>query len=320
MKCLEPVLVGWSFGRLVDGSIKFRAVTARNYLDPFLAIGTDNASPIYVSCGKCPLCIKAKKRDLTTRIYHEARTAPASWFITLTYNPENLPSGGSLVKRDVQLFLKRLRKAFPSEHIRYCLVGEYGSLHLRPHYHLILFGLPLLPLVFFEHRGRYDVYRSPAIERSWPLGYSTVTRFDYSNARYVAQYCQKKAKFFDLPTGLEKPFCLSSRGKQHEGGIGAPWFDCYHSEILRDGFCLLNVRGHVFKVPLPKYYMRRARERYHDEWLSLVLKREDYLKSHLEELPTTEEFEQRLAELASAARLAETQEREALKKRRYENA
>lgn len=241
----------------------------------------------------------------------------ASWFVTLTYSDDFKPSDGSLVKRDVQLFLKRLRKAFPGQHIRYFLVGEYGKLHLRPHYHLILFGLPNLPLVWHEHRGQYDVYRSPAIERSWSFGYSTVTRFDYSNARYVAQYVRKKMDT-DLPRHLSKPFSLCSKGKHAEGGYGAPYFDKYHTEILRDGFCLLTVRGRTFKVPIPSYYLRRARDMYRTEWLDLVTRRADYLAAHYRELSPEEVLEAQ-AELASAACAFECKEADLLNKRRYEN-
>ena len=48
-----------------------------------------------------------------------------------------------LRKYDLQLFLKRFRyyvtKRFPQEKVRYFAVGEYGPVHFRPHYHLLLF-------------------------------------------------------------------------------------------------------------------------------------------------------------------------------------
>lgn len=327
MKCLEPVLVGYSFGRKPNGDVRFVSVKGcqPEVVDDRVFVFGQQASPIFVGCGHCPFCVKSKKRDITTRIVHEARCSSAAWFVTLTYNDAHLTYNNvflrdpTLVKRDVQLFLKRLRKACPNEHIRYMLVGEYGKLHTRPHYHMILFGLPDMPLAFWEHRGKYDVYRSSLIERCWTLGFSTLTRFDYSNARYVAQYCQKKASIQELPPDVEKPFMLGSRGKGGEGAIGAPWFDKWHTEMLRDGFCVMRVNGKSFKVPLPRYYLRRARERYHDEWLKLVLSREEYILSHCEELPTSDECIEYLASLASEARSIELHEQEALNKRRYEN-
>lgn len=48
----------------------------------------------------------------------------------------------SLNKRDVQLFLKRLRKSHkdPNSPIKYYAVGEYGGRSRRPHYHIIAFS------------------------------------------------------------------------------------------------------------------------------------------------------------------------------------
>ena len=39
---------------------------------------------------------------------------------------------------DVQLFIKRLRKKVKNERIRIFACGEYGPVHFRPHYHLLL--------------------------------------------------------------------------------------------------------------------------------------------------------------------------------------
>ena len=98
-------------------------------------------------CGQCLMCRINKRRLWTTRLYLEARChhPDSISFFTLTYNDENLTyaeSAPTLVYRDVQLFLKRLRKAlFPLTFRLYCGC-EYGSQSLRPHYHLILFGVP----------------------------------------------------------------------------------------------------------------------------------------------------------------------------------
>lgn len=48
-----------------------------------------------------------------------------------------------LRKIDLQLFFKRFRyyvtKRLPSEKVRYFAIGEYGPVHFRPHYHILLF-------------------------------------------------------------------------------------------------------------------------------------------------------------------------------------
>ena len=44
------------------------------------------------------------------RCVHEMQMHDASCFVTLTYRPECLPEGGSLLYADFQAFMKRLRK------------------------------------------------------------------------------------------------------------------------------------------------------------------------------------------------------------------
>ena len=97
-----------------------------------------------VPCGKCMACRQQKRKEWSMRVLHESTEYRNECFTTLTYSDDNLPENGSLVKRDLQLFFKRLRKALPpSQKIRYFACGEYGDTYFRPHYHTILFNLGL---------------------------------------------------------------------------------------------------------------------------------------------------------------------------------
>lgn len=49
---------------------------------------------------------------------------------------------GTLSPRDLDLFIKRLRKSLEPLKFRYFAVGEYGSRSQHPHYHVFLFGVP----------------------------------------------------------------------------------------------------------------------------------------------------------------------------------
>ena len=73
---------------------------------------------------------------------HEASLHERNCFLTLTFDDLHLPASGSVNVRDVQLFLKRFRKAltYRNMKIRFFACGEYGDKNLRPHYHLIIFG------------------------------------------------------------------------------------------------------------------------------------------------------------------------------------
>lgn len=86
-----------------------------------------------------------------------------------------------LDKVDVQLFMKRLRKRIykaTNEKIRYFACGEYGPVHFRPHYHLLL---------WFDNPKTLSVM-GKSIFASWKYG-----RVDYSLSRgntasYTASY------------------------------------------------------------------------------------------------------------------------------------
>ncbi len=74
-----------------------------------------------------------------------SRTVP--YFITLTFNNTFRPLHG-VQKEDVQKFLKRLRQILARDHnfteeIRYFAAAEYGSHSKLPHYHLILWNMPI---------------------------------------------------------------------------------------------------------------------------------------------------------------------------------
>lgn len=101
----------------------------------------------------------------------------SSSFVTLTYSNEKLPSGASLVPKDVELWLKRLRLAVAPAKLRYYLVGEYGSKTERPHYHLALFGL-----------GMMD---AQVIHDTWGMGHVVVGELNPQSAQYIAGYVTK---------------------------------------------------------------------------------------------------------------------------------
>ena len=65
-------------------------------------------------CGQCIGCRLERSRQWAIRCVHEASLYKDNCFLTLTYDDEHLPEDGSLNVRDVQLFLKKLRKKFGS--------------------------------------------------------------------------------------------------------------------------------------------------------------------------------------------------------------
>ena len=144
------------------------------------AVPWENPELIQIPCGKCIGCRLDYSRQWANRLMLESEYHDSAYFVTLTYNEGNLPlhyyvdgstgeafPAATLVKRDVQLFMKRLRKAFPDQHIRFYCAGEYGDESLRPHYHLILFGLKLDDLQFYARNNDFNYYTSSKLNKIW---------------------------------------------------------------------------------------------------------------------------------------------------------
>lgn len=202
-----------------------------------------------------------------------------SWFVTLTYNPRHLPAGAGLRLRDLQLFLKRLRRWYDEPGIRYLACGEYGDTPMdnfewtrlgRPHYHLALFGARGMRL--FEDRKLWKrttkghaLYRSADLEHAWrcqrcgeTLGHSYMGSLTFQSAAYVAGYVTKKLNGNPAQThyrrvhggtwwSVPREFAVMSRNP----GLGYEFFYKHLDEIAGQDFVRL---GDGKKFALPRYY------------------------------------------------------------------
>jgi len=159
-----------------------------------------------VPCGQCMNCRINRQRGHIGKILLEEAYAPNnSSFLTLTYNEEHLPENGTLIRSDLNAYLNRIRVGSLGK-IRYFAVGEYGTDKIRPHYHLILFGVPA------------DVWE-PYLAKKWndstgePLGFTSVGDLRPGGAAYIAGYCTKKLTRKDDPRleGKTPEFALMSK-------------------------------------------------------------------------------------------------------------
>lgn len=109
--------------------------------------------PVYVErlghsvpCGHCRSCRATLAATWAGRLRDESDSyAERPLFVMLSQNDQSLLPEG-LSKPRMQRFIKRLRFALSGRRksdIKYYLCGEYGPKTGRPHYHLILFGVPL---------------------------------------------------------------------------------------------------------------------------------------------------------------------------------
>jgi len=210
-------------------------------------------------CGACVGCRIARARSWSLRCVHEASLHKLNCFVTLTYSPSNLPSGGSLRYRDFQLFMKRLRKQTKIP-IRYFVCGEYGEALSRPHYHACLFGVDFPDKVPTTLLGRSGGYRSAFLDRVWGLGHCHVGDLNVRSAGYAARYVLKKI------TGqmADRHYQRADRdGVLHRvapefarmslrPGVGAGWLGKFRGDVFNRDF----VVHEGSQYPVPKYYDR----------------------------------------------------------------
>lgn len=239
MPCFRP-RKAWA---LISGGVTFR--------EPF---PLTRATPqVQVPCGGCVGCRSRRALSWVIRCRLELTLHTAATFVTLTY--ETAPP--QLVKADLSAFIKRVRskvrkadsrnrrqarkadRAVPDwRALKFFGCGEYGDKGGRPHYHLILFGLPP---------------GSPEISRSWTKGFHTSTEVTPARIAYCAGYVTKKLEYkskypdlVDLDTGEciegQPPFLLMSRRPAIAAHFKKYWAD-YSDHAVLDGQPL----------PVPRY-------------------------------------------------------------------
>lgn len=234
----------------------FSNANAKLFSSSVPLVGDDNLS---LPCGRCIGCRLERSRQWALRCVHESKMHARNCFVTLTFSPESLAKecvNGSLDKRHVQLFLKRLRFSFSSSIIRFFACGEYGDALSRPHYHLCLFGFDFDDRVPFSKSGDYWCYLSASLSKLWTFGHSTVCDFSFDTAAYVARYCIKKVTGDGAAAhygGRQPEFSMMSL----RPGIGKPWLDKYgKSDVFSYDECIVNRS----RCKPPRYY-DKLRER-----------------------------------------------------------
>ena len=128
-----------------------------------------------VDCGTCWQCRKDRINDYVGRCVAESRTAKATYALTLTYGDHMGVNASVLVYRDVQLFLKLVRKKYGK--LRYIVTGEYSTGKARAHYHIILFFYAKIPdWGKIAERSKKDLIEAQKFELA---EYSNNERFDW---------------------------------------------------------------------------------------------------------------------------------------------
>lgn len=215
--------------------------------------------PVQVPCGQCIGCRLERSRQWAIRCVHEASLHEDNIFLTLTYSPENLPPGGTLVKKHFQDFMKRLRHHAGKRKLRFFHCGEYGSENFRPHYHAIVFGYDFDDKILWKDSEAGKLYISESLNRLWPYGFSTIGGVTFESAAYVARYVLKKVtgekaerhyQSVEADTGEISKILPEYVTMSRRPGIATDWYKKYASDCYPDDFIVL--RGQ--KLRPPKFY------------------------------------------------------------------
>jgi len=222
-------------------------------ISPFYTRAPDTSTVTYIPapCGKCMPCRLTKASDWYIRLKEEQKNNLFTLFITLTYNDEN--NSGNVDKREIQLFIKKLRKLYK---FRYFLISEYGPDTFRPHYHMLLFT-------------NEDI-KFKDIEDKWTNGYVTVKHAINNRLKYVSRYHTDKGFNID---GLEKNFMLCST-KPAIGHCYLSKFRNYHEGHISRYYYTENGK----KKPLPKYYKQKLYTKKERQTVQMSVETPDTLK------------------------------------------
>lgn len=241
-------------------------------LNPFYKKDTGEQFP----CGKCFNCLQRRASGWSFRLMIEDKYAKSGYFVTLTYDNDNIPltaKGYMTLDRPgkkpgqkyadlshIQKFMRRIRFAQfgrSKGDLKYYMCGEYGGISYRPHYHVIFFNLDVKYLIgsrdakftqmrFLELDGKVP-YECP----SWEYGHITVGCVNQASVGYVLKYMSKPKRIpFHENDDRVKEYSTMSKG------IGlaylTPGAVKWHRSDLNSRM-YLNVADGI-KTAMPRYY------------------------------------------------------------------
>lgn len=215
------------------------------------------------------------------RQFLESLTHDDSCFCTLTYDDDHIPAGGALCKKDLQLFLKRLRFAVEPIRLRYFAVGEYGEETKRPHFHLSLFGMSRSQIL----DGLHGTYLSDDIVKNcWGKGFTYLGEFNEATALYVSRYVVKHLKDRKSKTIFDVPeFATMSR----KPGLGAAAMAIIAETLNKtvstweSGDVVHELKIGKRSIPLGRYLIRTLRNRvgFTEEYVSQIKEEATFQRS-----------------------------------------
>lgn len=223
-----------------------------------------------IPCGKCLNCQLRYASQWATDCLLEKQYWKNNecWFLTLTYSDEYLPSatyktedgkeykGISLSKEDLQKFWKRLRKHYKTK-CKYLAAGEYGTQTSRPHYHAIVFGLPVdvSELKYYGIGSNGDsLWTNEELTKVWGKGQVIIGSVTFKSVSYVVRYTIKKWKHKD--EGLNKILGRTPEFLVMSQGIAKRYYGEHQNDLVSADSVITN-EG---LKPLPRRFLNMIKE------------------------------------------------------------
>lgn len=223
-----------------------------------------------IPCGKCLNCQLRYASQWATDCLLEKQywRDNECWFLTLTYSDEFLPSatyktedgkeykGISLSKEDLQKFWKRLRKHYKTK-CKYLAAGEYGTQTSRPHYHAIVFGLPIdvSNLKYYGIGSNGDsLWTNEELTKVWGKGQVIIGSVTFKSVSYVVRYTIKKWKHKD--EGLNKIMGRTPEFLVMSQGIAKKYYSEHQNDLVSADSVITNEGI----KPLPRRFLNMIKE------------------------------------------------------------
>ena len=247
-----------------------------------------------VPCGSCLYCLRLRQAQWVTRLVEELRqNVGTSYFVTMTYSPENVPvdpeTGLMQVRKDhIKKLNMDLRKRFqqgffhadldldighlherislPSDlRFKYYITTEYGPEGGLPHAHSVYYGLP---------EDRYLV--SLLFEQLWNKGFCRVYEASENTIGYITKYLvnSKVCDTYDARF-QNRPFSLMSKG------LGLSYVERMADFHRADPLGRSKAVYHGETSVMPRYYREKI---FDEEQRALLQDRFERKRSSLEEM------------------------------------
>lgn len=242
-----------------------------------------------VPCNNCDECLLARSKRKAAQLMienYDRKDETGSWFITLTYDDNHIPynevwKDGKMIsieeslppknpylyefkkdrKKCIKPFIDNLsyyaKENYGDQKLMWFYCAEYGGQTMRPHFHMIIFGLhiPITELKFYEQREGYILYEWTKGAEIWDNGFVTVGNFTPETAAYVAGYVLKKQ------STKVKNWYYTQQGKipEYTGqsrypAIGSSYYEKHKDEIYQTDEIYIPGAVGVMKLRPTSYY------------------------------------------------------------------